>query len=202
MKSNLSNITHKWVDLLRPFSGGYSLKMSASELSEKTEIPQQSASRYLNRLVRLNLINYTTVGKNKLFYFDLGKQNTKITLNLIENQKALQFQLSSKEVAVIIEQVLNSCESLIIFGSYASGRFNEESDLDLVILGKSDKDEIKKIKQKQIMQINEHYASYKEFDKLLNSGNPLALEIMKNHVLFGDVSKIADIFWRREYERR
>ena len=94
------------------------------------------------------------------------------------------------------------CESLIVFGSYASGNFSKESDLDIVILGKSNKEQIKKIKQKQIIQINEHYISYIEFAKILKSKNPLSIEIMKNHILFGNVSKIIDIFWKREYEHR
>ena len=64
------------------------------------------------------------------------------------------------------------------------------------------KKEIEKVKQKQIMEINKHYASYNEFTGILKSKNPLSIEIMKNHVLFGDVSKMVDIFWRREYERR
>jgi len=91
---------------------------------------------------------------------------------------------------------------LIIFGSYASDSFSKESDLDIVILGRCNKEEIKKIKQKQIIQINEHHVSYIEFARILKSKNPLSIEIMKNHVLFGEVSKIVDIFWRREYERR
>jgi hypothetical protein len=71
-----------------------------------------------------------------------------------------------------------------------------------VILGKHDKGKIKKIKEKQFTEINEHYISYNGFTKLLNSRNPLALEITRNHILFGDVSKMVDIFWRREHERR
>lgn len=201
-KSNLSNITQKWVDLLLPLSNNYSLRISASELSKKTRIPQQTASRYLNKLVELNLINYIKEGKNKLFYFDLEKQTTKTMLNLIENKKSLQFQSKVKEIAIIVEELLKSCESLIVFGSYASGNFNKESDLDIVILGKYKKEEVKKIKQKQVIEINEHYVSYNEFNKILRFRNPLALEIMKNHILFGDVSKLVDIFWGREYERR
>ena len=202
IKSNLSNITQKWVDLLIPFSDNYSAELSASELARKSKIPQQTASRLLNKLVKLNLINYTKKGKNKLFYFDLEKQTTKIILNFIENQKALQFQLKIKEIPVVINEILKYCESLIIFGSYASDSFSKESDLDIVILGRSNKEEIKKIKQKQIIQINEYHVSYIEFARILKSKNPLSIEIMKNHVLFGEVSKIVDIFWRREYERR
>jgi predicted nucleotidyltransferase len=202
LKSNLGNITQKWVDLLVPFSDNYSAKLSASELARKSKIPQQTSSRLLNKLVGINLINYTKKGKNKLFYFDLEKQTTKIILNFIENQKALQFQLKIREISVVINEILKYCESLIIFGSYASDSFSKESDLDIVILGKSNKEEIKKIKQKQVIQINEHYVSYFEFAKILKSKNPLSIEIMKNHILFGDVSKIIEIFWRIEYERR
>ncbi|MCD6215486.1 MAG: nucleotidyltransferase domain-containing protein [Candidatus Aenigmarchaeota archaeon] len=202
MNSKLGNITQKWVTMLLPFSGDYSAKFSASELSRKSKIPQQSVSRYLNQLAKLNLINYTKKGRNKLFYFDLEKQTTKIMLNLIENQKALSFQLKLKEIAVIINEILNFSESLIVFGSYASGSFSKDSDIDIVIIGKHNKKQIKKIKQKQIIEINEHYISYVDFSKLLKSKNSLAIEIMKNHVLFGDISKIVDIFWRREYERR
>jgi predicted nucleotidyltransferase len=202
IKSNLGNITQKWVDLLIPFSNDYSAKLSASELARKSKIPQQTSSRLLNKLVKLNLINYVKEGKNKLFYFDLEKQTTKIILNFIENQKALQLQLKIKEISVVINEILKFCESLIVFGSYALGDFNKESDLDIVILGKSNKEGIKKIKQKQIIQINEHYVSYIEFANILKSKNPLSIEILKNHVLFGDVSKIIDIFWKGEYERR
>lgn len=202
LKSNMGNITQKWVDLLMPFSNNYSAKLSASELAKKSKIPQQTASRLLNKLVKFNLINYIKEGKNKLFYFDLEKQTTRIILNLIENQKSLQFQLKIKSMAVIINEILKCCESLIIFGSYALGDFDRESDLDIVLLGKYDKEQIKKIKQKQIIQINEHYTSYSEFTKILKSKNPLSIEIMKNHILFGDFSKIMNIFWGREYEQR
>lgn len=196
---NLSNITHKWVDLLSPFSGDYSLRISASDLSKKTNIPQQTASRYLNDLVKLNLIGYVRGGKNKLFYFNLEKQTTKIILDLIESRKALQFQLNFKEISVIINEILKCCESLIVFGSYSLGNFNKESDLDIVILGKSNKEKIKKIKRNQLIEINEHYMSYNEFKKIINSNNSLALEIKENHILFGDISKQINIFLRRKY---
>ncbi len=199
---NLSNITQKWIDILMPFSNNYSIKISASELSKKSEVSQQTASRYLNKLAKYGLIDYIKEGRNKLFYFDLGKHTTKIMLNLIENEKSLLFQLKVKEMAVTINQMLNFCESIITFGSYASGTFNKNSDLDLVILGQYNKNRIKKLKRMQIIGINEHYISYSELFKVLDSKNPLSLEIMKNHILFGDVSKVVDIFWRINYEQR
>lgn len=200
-KTKMSNITQKWVNLLQPFSENYSAKLSASEIARRSKIPQQTVSRSLNNLTKLNLIDYVKKGKNKLFYFNLAKETTKLMLNAIEIQKSLEFQLKRKDIAIIVNEILRFSESLIIFGSYASGKPDKESDIDLVIVGKCNKKDIKKIKDRQIIEINEHYISYEEFGKMLKSKNALAREIMLNHLLLGDVSKIVGLFWSREYER-
>ena len=191
---NMSNITQKWVELLMPLTSNYKNKMSETELARLSKIPQQTASRYLNELVKNNLLDYTRQGRNKLFYFDYSKQTTKIIFEILENSKALVFQKNLNEAALIVNEMLKYAESIIIFGSYASYKFNKSSDLDVVFLGKSNEGELKKIKQRQIMQINEHYVSYEEFAKILRSRNSLALEIANNHILFGNISKIVNIF--------
>lgn len=196
----LSDITQKWVDLLIPYTTNYHGRFSASELSRRTKIPQQTASRYLNKLSRLNLVNYVKEGRNKLYYLDTKRQTTKQILNLIENQKALQFHLKSKEIAVIIDEILKYSETVIVFGSYASYSFNKESDLDLVILGRQNREEIAKIKQRQTIEINENNLSYSEFAKTIKARNPLSLEIIENHVLSGNISKVVDLFLGEQHE--
>lgn len=195
----MGNITHNWVDILLPFSDNYIAKLSASSLSRAINIPQQTLSRYLNELAGLNIINYIVEGRNKLFYLDLEKQTSRIVLNIIENQKTLNFQLKHREISIIIDDILKHCEGLILFGSYASGVAKKGSDIDIVILGKCDREAIKKIKQKQVVEINEHYTTFKEFEELLVSKNALAVEVKNNHILFGDVSKVVDTLIRRKY---
>ena len=197
VNSKMSNITQIQVNTLAPFTLDYSSRLSASEIARRTKIPQQTASRYLNKLVKDNLLEYKREGRNKLFSLDLKKETSRIILNSIENEKSLQFLLKNKGLHVIIEEILGYCDSLIVFGSYASGTFNEDSDLDLVIFGKADKEEIKKVKRKSGLEIVEHYVSHKEFEKILLSNNPLSLEILNNHIIFGDLSGIVNIFLRK-----
>lgn len=198
----MSDITQKWVDLLLLFANDYSAKLSETDLAKKSKIPQQTASRYLNMLAKLNLIQYTKQGRNKLFYFDLEMPSTKTIMTLIESQKSLLFQLKTKEIMPTIKEILKNCETLIVFGSYSMGTFNKESDLDMIIIGEHNKKEIQKIKQKQTIEINEHYTTYQEFTQTLNSRNPLAIEIMHNHTLLGDISKIISIFWQNAHAKR
>lgn len=195
----MGNITPKWVKVLFPYLQDYFNKMTASEISRKISLPQQTTSRILNNLVKLNLLKYENKGKNKLFYFDFPNEKTKTLLGILEDQKALSFQLDNK-ISLIVNEIQKFCEGLIVFGSYASGKYKKDSDLDLVILGKSDKKSINSIKEKQIVEINEHYFSYEEFENLIQKNEPFILEVLKNHILFGDVSKIVKIFLRGKNE--
>jgi predicted nucleotidyltransferase len=95
---------------------------------------------------------------------------------------------------MIASELLRHSESAIVFGSYSSYSYGKTSDLDIVLLGNCDKEGIEKTKQKQIIQISEHCISYDEFSKTLKSKNPLAIEILKNHTIFGNVSKVVGIF--------
>ena len=68
------------------------------------------------------MINYKENGKNKLFYFDLKRETTEVVFNIIESNKALDFQLKNKRESIIINELLKYCESIIVFGSYTSGK--------------------------------------------------------------------------------
>ena len=204
MRSNTnpkqSNITQKWVTLLIPFSGNYSEKLSATEISKRCRIPQQTVSRGLNELSENNLISYRIEGRNKLFYIDLKKLSSKNILNIIENHKSLTFLLENKDIHVILNDILPTCNGLMIFGSYAKGTASTISDLDIVIF--RSKRKIDDIKRRYTTEINEHYTSYSEFSKLLKKENPLSIEIAEKHVMFGNISKMVDILWSWNYGHR
>jgi len=188
----MSNITQNWVKPLIPFSNGYNLKLTSSEISRKSKLPQQTVSRLLNKLVRKNLIEYIKQGKNKLFYLNLKTNQTEIIINIVENYKALEFLMGTKKIGVILEDLLEHCESIILFGSYASLKFDEKSDLDLIVFGAKDK--FNTIIRQFSKEIHPHFVSHKEFEKLIKEKNPLTIEVIGNHLIFGDVSKIVKVF--------
>jgi predicted nucleotidyltransferase len=194
MVIKMSNVGQLYPDILRPYLRDYSLKMSASEISRNTKLERRTVSRFLNNLFKMKLLNYVSQGKNKLFYFDLDKNTSFSLINLIEINNSLDFEFKNKEVSLIISKILDFSEGVIVFGSYASGNNKDDSDLDLVLIGKVNLGEIKKIKSFSPIKINEHVVSFSEFRKILKDKNPLSIEISKNHVLFGDFSKMVKIF--------
>ncbi len=190
----ISNITQKWVRLLLPFTGNYGGFFSGSELSRISGVPQQTSSRLLNGLVKQKVVDFKEIGRNKMFYLDGSKPKTSSVFEILENHKALIFRQKLKEVSVIVDELSKHAESLIVFGSYSSYSFDKSSDLDILLLGESSKTAVDGVRDRYNMEINCHYMKYKEFSSELKKRTPLAIEIFKNHTIFGNVSNVVIIF--------
>ena len=198
-KKEMTNISQIWPDILIPFVNDYNVKLTASDASRKTNIPRRTASRILSKLVKLNLIRYVIEGKNKKYYLDLKDQRIKLLINFIENYKSLKFSLKEKKIFLILEEIVK-LKSLVLFGSYAKGNATTESDVDVLIVGNENK-KIREIARKQVKQVNLHFSTLKEFENLLKKKNILAVEIMKNHIIFGDsqFTELCWMFYRNEF---
>ncbi|MGE0793601.1 MAG: nucleotidyltransferase domain-containing protein [Candidatus Woesearchaeota archaeon] len=190
----MSNITQNKVTCLKPFTNSYNLKLTQSKLSKITKIPQQTLSRYLNSFVKEGIIDYTIEGRNKLFYIKKDVPITYPTFQLLEIHKEIDFLQNQITISVIINQLLDYCETIILFGSYAKNVQTKNSDLDLIIVGKSNKEKIKEIKRKFHLEINEQYITIEELKKSFKEKNYLTIEILNNHILFGEISKIIKLF--------
>lgn len=190
----MGDITQKWVEIFFPFTSDYKTAMTTSMISKKTQVPQQTANRILNDLVKKNFIKYKTQGKNKLFYFDLKKEQTNLFFNIIECKKSLNFLKKYPKISIIIEDLIEFCDSLIIFGSYPLGKNKEDSDLDIIVLNIKNKEKFNKKSRAFPIEINPHFIKYNEFANLLKKENPLSLEIKHNHILIGNISKLVRIF--------
>ena len=192
-KKEMANIGQIWPDVIIPFVNDYNMKLTASDVSRKTKIPRRTVSRILGKLVKLNLIRYVIEGKNKKYYLDLKDQRIKLLAGFIENYKSLKFSLEEKKIFLMLEHIIKLWE-IVLFGSYAKGNATAESDIDILVIGNESK-KIREIARKQLKQINLHFSTLKEFEKLLKKRNTLAIEIMKNHVIFGN-QQFSELCWR------
>jgi predicted nucleotidyltransferase len=186
----MSNITLNGVICLEAFLSDYKGKKTASEVARIIKLPQQTASRELNKLAESGRLEYEIKGKNKLFFLDFNKQTSRVLIEIAELKKSFEFMEQHNQINLIINSLIKSSESIVIFGSYASGKQKEDSDLDMAIFEVRDKKIFLKECKEFDIKISPHFINYKEFGKLLENNNPLAIEIMKNHIIFGESSKI------------
>ncbi|MFW5846925.1 MAG: nucleotidyltransferase domain-containing protein [Nanoarchaeota archaeon] len=189
----MGNITQKRVDVLKVFGKDYFRKISASKIAKEINMPQQTVSRIMNTLEKDNILKSEKQGKNKLFFLNKEHPGLNIVLNIIENFRTLEFNINSSKISIIISELLKYCESIILFGSYASGKQKETSDLDIAVFNVKNKNKFNQIVWSYSKEINPHFFSYLEFKKMLNKKVALAEEIKKNHVFFGNISRLVGV---------
>ena len=199
MKTNqkidkMAKLSQKWLHLLVPFSNEYNKKFSGSELAKISGIPQRSASRYLSGLVGQNILSFEVRGNNKFYYLDLDNKRTKIFLGLIESYKSFVFSLDT-ELWRNLER-LTGFGTIVLFGSRVKGYSTKDSDIDVVIFAKKT-EKLKRV-LRSLGKVQAHIIDFKSFEKLVSKKDVLSLEIIKNHVIFGDVNKFSE-FCQRYY---
>ena len=84
----------------------------------------------------------------------------------------------------IIEKINPFIEGIgIVFGSYAKDIAKKDSDLDIFVIGKYNKEKIKKVSKTYGIEISIKCYPLKTFEK--NLANDILLkEILKNHIIF------------------
>ncbi len=183
----------KKIDIISLYLGDYARVIPGREIARLINANPQTALNHINELVKEKVLKYVLRGRNKEYSLEMSNPKTRVLIEISESFKSME-SLSNKELGVIIKEIIPFAESIILFGSFASGSCNKSSDIDLVLVGKSDKDRIRSIKRRYSREINTEYISYADFVKSIKEKNSLAVEILKNHTLYGDVSSIINIF--------
>ncbi|MBT3814777.1 hypothetical protein HOE37_03750 [Candidatus Woesearchaeota archaeon] len=189
----MTNISQKITGnmvLLVPFTRDYGKKMHASELARLIKQPQRTVARKLEDLKKLNMLDYTRAGRNKYFFLDLNKSYPLI--QMVECYKEINFLYHHSKIAFLLRE-LSADYPLILFGSYAKGLAKDHSDVDLIMIGRKSK-KITEILKRYPFEVNIFYFTLTGFKKLVNKKEHLGVEIVKDHIIFGDKEEIIKLF--------
>lgn len=181
------------LDTTNIFLGNYNASYSGREIARLVNLSPQTVLNNLKYLVKVKIMNSTKEGRNIKYSLNKKELKTKMLLQMAEIDNAASF-LDKFEFKSIINELLPLSETIIVFGSFAKGQEKSESDLDLVAIGVRNKSEFNKIKRRFPREINVEFVTWKEFAKVLLSKNNLAIEIKKDHLVYGNVFKLVDIY--------
>lgn len=164
----------------------YSLKFNAEMLSKELKMPLSSIYSSLNILKKEKFV--TPVKPNH----NLFKLNSNFlpAIRFREFLDACKFSNFPEKVQEQISDVLlkirlfhNEVLFLVLFGSYASGEFTQDSDIDMLLVRKDDSKEIQKE-----LEYRGHLIQYtkSEFNNLFLEGDDFILSILLNHIIMHD----------------
>ena len=173
------------LSILEEFVGDYKLRLTGSHLAKKKKLNQKTVSNYLKKLEEQNFLKSITEGKNRLYSLNLQDEQLIVNfISAIENARTIYFYKKHPLIKEIIAKSLPGIKGIaMIFGSYAKGIENKESDLDIFIVGSADQKEIDKIADMYNVEINIKNCSLPAFKKYLGEKDPLVEEVIKSHII-------------------
>lgn len=158
--------------ILNPTSKTY-----LKELAKKLDISPRSVKIYCDMLVKEGLINKEI--KGNLHLFSTNNENFRIK----EIKRALFINILAE---LNIDKISEECTSIAIYGSHASGNYDEKSDIDLLIIGNEkqiNRDLVVKIMDKIGKEIQLNVISMTNWEKMKKENNAFTKGIIRNHAL-------------------
>jgi predicted nucleotidyltransferase len=145
------------------------------EISKSINQPLATTQRRINNLIEDKIIDYQIKGKNKTLFL---RENI-LTKNYIiqsEIYKLSKFLKKHPKLKSIIEEINSTSKSqlIILFGSYAKNKEENNSDIDIYIETTSEKEK---------KDIEEIYSKLSIKTGKFNIHSDLGKEIIKNHII-------------------
>ena len=145
------------------------------ELARKLKISPFATKKYADILVKEGLIldekkanlRYLKPNVSNLFY-----KHLKISCNIR--------QLFKSDLIDFLKNNLANLTSIILFGSLAKGEDSQESDIDILIIGKQKHLGIGEFEDKLNKEITLHFFSWSEWNEKAKEDHPFYYEII-NH---------------------
>ncbi|MEK6834985.1 MAG: nucleotidyltransferase domain-containing protein [Nanoarchaeota archaeon] len=178
------------IKVLRYLSRHENWEFNITELSKDIKINKGVLSRLIKKLKENNLIKVNQ--KGKIILFKINKEHL-----LMKNFIIPTFKLEENLFNDFIKPKLlglksDNILSIILYGSYSSGNFKLNSDIDILIIVKNkikldDRiNELKKFFLENDLLLRIDVMSSKEFKQLSKIKEPLIISIEKNHkILYG-----------------
>ena len=176
-------ITENTLHVLSLFTNDFGREYYIREVEKLLKISPRTAQLILEDLEDKGVIESKIRGKIRTYKIKLS-EFTKRYFVFVEQYKAIAFLEKNLMIKEIVEKITPNIKGIgIIFGSYAKGIENKESDLDIFVAGNYNKEEIKRVSKNLGIDISVKCYSIKTFEKNINK-DILLKEILKNHVVF------------------
>jgi hypothetical protein len=152
--------------------------LNINELARELEVSTGSVKRFMDLFARENLVDMKKIGTAHMFSLN----NSSVAARVL---KRAYMVLKLWEVG--LDNLAPGCISLAVYGSVASGNFDEQSDIDVLIIGTEqdvEYDYAPDIETKVGHELQVTIIPYYEWEKRKEKGDPFVLSVLRDHILF------------------
>ena len=148
-------------------------------IADTLEKSHATVIRRLQEMVKANILDFTTEGKNKVYFLkkSIEGRNAAMGAEIYKQSQSIDtYPLLRGVVRAVVD--LQEVHLALIFGSYAKGAAHDRSDIDLFI--ESEDPTLKK-------RLEGHHPALSVKIGVFDLQNPLVREIMKDHIILKGV---------------
>lgn len=169
------------INVLSYFLENPNLEIHIKELARKLKISPATSKRFCDLLSKEKILIFEKKGNS--IFFKLDNENSYV--------KELKRIFSLTHIRENWKNVfMDGIVSIAVYGSFSSGDYSEDSDLDILIISRKknlDSSFILDFQKKIKKEVNLAKMTYIEWEKLKNQEDNFVQEILKNHfVIQGD----------------
>ena len=114
--------------------------MSEREIASILKISHMSVNRVMGELSRINFVAFKTVGKAHMWMVNRKSYSYKVVKEIIESAKAQLSPLVALKEIILKHLPKERILRAVLFGSVAKGQEREDSDIDIFIVVRTQKD--------------------------------------------------------------
>lgn len=180
-------IHNKYFLIMKEFLRGYKREIYGRDLIGKVKLSQKNIALTLIELEKDGILSSKLSGNRKYYSLNFLNSLIKDFIVLFEYYRKLEFLEKNKKLIDFSEKLQG--EIVCIFGSYAKERVDKDSDLDVLIIGKSESSKIRNLGKQFGVKVQVFNLSLADFKKQIKNKSALILEILENHVLIKGADK-------------
>ena len=178
------------IKVLRHLAMHKDWQFNITELARDISVNKGILSKLVESLEKENIIKVSRKGKIKLFSINKDNQFIKdLVINLFEKEKNFQEEI----LRPLVKKIGNKAISIILYGSFASGKARLSSDIDVLVIASKKDNELEKdiallkeefLKKDLLLRID--MISIAELKNIYKMQEPFIKSIIKNNkVLYG-----------------
>jgi len=184
--------------VLLPFTQDLNKRTHGRKIARELDLNQKTVQNKLNELEEKNILESEEKGRLKEFKLNRENPATKNLLITTEIEKLQRLIRKEFEVKEIVKEIIQETEKpTLIYGSFAKGTWDEESDLDILVIGEKE-EKLEEIDKKYSREIQFMYLKQEEFEQQIKEKTPYIKEVLKNHVICQGFEKITNLRLKHE----
>ena len=160
--------------------------ITLKRIMERSKLSYEPVHRTLKELYKRKLVSGKKFGKTSVYEIDYPKEEVKLAFFFYAKEKLNLFSKSHGNIARALSGI-KSADFLAVFGSYAKGEFNKESDVDVICVSSQKSElehEIYALKHSTNLDFASVVIPKEEFEKIKDENKAFWNDLVKFGIIF------------------